>query len=283
MIRPVFRSQWVRMVIAAALGAAVVGAIWLVISAGDDSEPQGGEVELSFEPGPQRDEALLRREFEHARDTLNREIKLPRDLRIRLASDQTAERLGISGPTYVPKDHTVYFPWSFVDGARDDLERFGHRLQRSKPPRDQLRNAMLFALYHELTHGLVDVLDVPIVGGEERAADSLGAIFAIRSQRGGQIVPLSGAGLEEAEAQREGPPGLVQYADDHELDAERAVDALCLAYGSDPKRNRGFIGKDLTPSRAENCAFDYSNELRSWRRLLDAWLTEEGGLRPLGR
>lgn len=135
---------------------------------------------------------------------------------------------------------------------------------------------MVFVLYHELTHGVIDVLDVATVGGEEADADSLATVFAIASARDGQgeAVPLSASALQEAEGRLKGPPGVAQYADDHELDQQRAFDARCLVYGSDPERYAGLVGgpDGLPPRRAELCEFEYPRELRNWRRLLRGYL-----------
>ena len=240
---------------------------------GCGSESARGRVTLTVAGGPPADERPLRPAFETAVRSVNREIHLPSDLQVRVLDDRQAQQRGISGPTYEPRDRAVYFPWSFVDESRRQL-----------PDEGELRDAMVFALYHELTHGLIDMLDVPVVGGEERAADSLAAVFAIRSQGGGQQVPLGMAKLLETRSQsrrsRAGGYAADDYADDHELDPQRAADALCLVYGSDPRRYTGLVGPDLPSSRADRCSFEYREELDAWRRLLARWLTEEGGLLP---
>jgi Putative metallopeptidase len=232
-----------------------------------------GRVTLTVAGGSPDDERLLRPAFEAAVRTVNREIHLPSGLAVRVVDDRQAGRLGISGPTYEPRDRAVYFPWSFVDQSRRQL-----------PDDAELRDAMVFALYHELTHGLIDMLDVPIVGGEERAADSLAAVFAIRSQGGGQQIPLGMAKLLETRSasrrSRSGGYAADDYADDHELDPQRAADALCLVYGSNPRRYAGLVGQDLPRSRADTCPFAYREELDAWRRLLARWLTHQGGLLP---
>jgi predicted metalloprotease len=64
-------------------------------------------------------------------------------LQVRVVDRAEAKRRGISGPTYQPRDRVVYFPWSFVDESRSKLDGD-----------TELRDAMTFALYHELTHGL---------------------------------------------------------------------------------------------------------------------------------
>jgi hypothetical protein len=126
------------------------------------------------------------------------------------------------------------------------------------------------------------MLDLPIVGNDEDAADSFAAVFAIRAQSGGQAVPLGIAALLDAKSRQEGAPGPADYADSHELDPERAADARCLVHGSDPHRYRNFVGPRFPRERADTCQFEYQEQVRAWRRLLARWLTDTGGLRPEG-
>ena len=270
------RSRW-GVLLAVALGAGAVAVVWAMDS-GEDRPALNGDVRLSLGPGPPEDTALLGGPFKHAVARINEQLDLPQDLRVRLVGTREAARHQVESPTYVPHDRTVYFPYSFPDRSRDDLDRFGHPDLPKAEDDEVLRDAMLFVLYHELTHGLIDTLDLPTVGGEEADADSLATVFAIASGRGGQgqAVPLSASALDEAEGERKGPPGIAEYADDHELDQQRAVDALCLVYGSDPKKYRYLVGgrEGLSARRAELCEFDYAQELRSWRRLLDDFRTD---------
>lgn len=281
---------------AAVLGAGAVAAIWAVSDEGG-ATGSDGEVRVVYEPGPREMEALIERAgvFDQAARAVNEELDLPQDLTVSVVDDRTADRLNVAGPVYEPKERTVYFPWSFIERSHAGFERL------SKKPRAEidrianlreldhrrvdrlLADAMVFVLFHEVTHGLLDVLDVPVVGGEEPTADSLAAIFAITSGFGGQQVVLSGAALEAVTAEEGGQASPGEYADEHDLDQQRAFDALCLVYGSAPDRNRNLVGGtgDLTPQRAELCPFDYRGDLRSWRRLLAPWLTDQGGLLPV--
>jgi hypothetical protein len=243
-------------------------------------------VDIAFEPGPPEAVRLLQRSgaLEGAVQTINSQIKLPTDLHVRVVGADTAARVGAGGPVYDPHERTAYFPWSFVETSRADLR--GLNLLKSLRP-DQFeeldKGAMVFVLYHELAHGLIDVLDVPIVASEEQTADSFAGILAIESRRGGEIVPLSAAALAEARSRRSGAPALFAFADDHGFDRQRAFDDICLVYGSAPQRFQSLVREGYLPSqRARLCPFDYDRTLRSWRRLLSPWLTDKGGLRPLG-
>lgn len=272
-------------VVAALVGAAIALAAAALIEGSD--EPSGdGRVQIDFEPGPAPATAAVQDSgaLQRAVDTVNRELDLPTDLKVRVVGTEAASQAGADGPMYEPKDRTVYFPWSFVTQSLSDLR--SQPSFRSLPQAQQdrkLADAMTFVLYHELSHGLIDVLDLPVVTSHEATADSLASVFAIASTGGGQAVPLSAAALEQAQAKRQGAPTLAQYADDHGFSQQRADNALCLVHGSDPDRYAGIVKSGSLPeARARLCRSDYRDALRAWRRLLAAHLTESGGLHPLG-
>jgi hypothetical protein len=276
-------------VICLLVGAGLASVAWWLATREDRGEPTpGGQVAVSYDRGPHEAEQLLRRSgrFDHVAETLNREVALPHDLDARIVSDRTAIQKGIGGPTYVPEDRTVYFPWAFVSQSHDDLvELSKHTAQFSHSEVDEvLANAMEFVLYHELAHGMVDELDVPVLAGQERTADSLATVFSLLSDEEGEALPLSVAVLELTRAQHGGIPSIADYADDHGFDRERAFDAICSVYGSAPKEHRELLsGPHALPStRAELCPYDYNALVRDWRRTLAPYLTHSGTFLPPG-
>ena len=275
-LRRLLGSRW-GLVIAALVGAAAVGAAW-AISSCDETPDLNGKVRLTFGPGDPAEEALLRPPFERAILRINQQVRLPRDLDVRVVNPREAARHRVTGPEYVAEDRTVYFPYSFAAQSAEQLKQYGAPVVPGRKSDDILQNAMRFVLYHEVTHGVIDILDVPSVGGEEEDADSLATIFAIATGRNGRgpTVPLSASALDAAQGKVQGPPGIAQYSDDHPIIQRRAVNALCFVYGSDPKRYGYLVGGKggLTSQRAESCEFAYQRELRSWRRLLAKYLKQ---------
>jgi hypothetical protein len=267
-----------------ALGAGAVGAVWTL---SQDNGPSSGDgrVVVGYEPGPAESERLIKGSglFDDVAATVSREIALPRDLEVRVVGKRTAEQAGVSGPTYKPDEEVVYLPWSFVQRSHRDLLRSKEAGDLKHPRIDEvLADAMAFVLYHELAHGLFDVLRVPVVAGEERTADSLATVLALRADRRGLAVPLSVSVLELARAERGGVPSIADYSDDHGFDSQRAFDARCAAYGAAPEGRRSeFSEEELPGFRARLCPYDYEAQLRGWRRILERHLTEEGGLLPL--
>jgi hypothetical protein len=281
------KLPWIlSLTVATLVGAGVVGAIWWITSAGSSGSPRGGRVDIRYEPGAPEVVRSLQRSGVLARAvaTVNDEVALPRDLHVRVLSDQAASRVGASGPEYEPGRHTVYLPWSFVEQSRGELGRLKLLAKATPAQLDRIaQSAMTFVLYHELAHGLIDVLDLPVVASEEQMADSFASVLAIVSRGGGESVPLSAAVLGEARSEAHGAPALADYADDHGFDRSRAFDEVCLVYGSAPHKFSNLVQQGFLPSgRARVCPFDYQRTLRSWNRLLQPWLTHKEGVASLG-
>jgi len=270
-------------------GATLASAAWWLSTGGDADDPEaGGEVSVVFSQGPSGATRLIEdsRRFDDVVEAVNTEIALPRDLEVRVVGDRDAADQGISGPTYVPQEHVVYFPWSFVLDSRRELEALSRRTPGFTPKEadEVLAAAMQFALYHELAHGIIDAAGVPVLAGHERTADSLATVLSLVSDERGEALPLSIAVLEFAAAGTRGAPTLAAYADDHGLDRQRAFDAICAVYGSDPEGHDGLLSgpNALPPTRAELCPYDYERLVDDWRAVLADHLTSEGTLLPPG-
>lgn len=112
-----------------------------------------------------------------------------------------------------------------------------------------------FVLMHELGHALIDQLEVPIIGLEEAAADSIGAVF------------VGEAGLAEGAvlagwfffSQPETP-----FFDTHRAGPQRLGDLACLGVGADPTLlddpTIANIAAQLVQG-GRNCPQDYAIQL----------------------
>jgi hypothetical protein len=106
---------------------------------------------------------------------------------------------------------------------------------------------------------MFDMLNVPLFGREEDAADLLAGY--VMTQLGTEFSrrTLTGAAyFFEAISQVDGPPTLTMFADIHGTDQQRFYNYLCIAYGSDHATFQDFIDKKLLPpSRAATCSHEY--------------------------
>lgn len=144
---------------------------------------------------------------------------------------------------------------------------------------ENMTGVLLFTLFHELGHGLVDNLKLHTTGREEDAVDQLATLMLLRlGERGGfaAIASAEAFALEHDEQDEEDVP----LWDEHALDLQRMYEGMCLIYGSNPTQFKGLVGKDGLPKeRAENCEETFKATARSWDGLLKPHLKRPGGLR----
>jgi hypothetical protein len=109
---------------------------------------------------------------------------------------------------------------------------------------------------HEAGHAVFDMLDVPVFGREEDAADAM-AIF-IASQFSKDVARTVTRGYAYFWSVLGNPKEWAQYSDEHGTSSQRFYNTLCLAYGGDPQTFKEFVDKGWLPkARAANCAAEY--------------------------
>ncbi|MGL5009573.1 MAG: DUF4344 domain-containing metallopeptidase [Paracoccaceae bacterium] len=151
-----------------------------------------------------------------------------------------------------------------------------------------VRSNVLSIFYHELGHAVIDVLQLPVLGREEDAADTLAALLVHQmwdEETATQIVYDTAEAyvLYDAEAEKLGYP--LAYADTHSLDLQRYYNLVCLFYGANPEM-RADEAEDLSlpEDRAVTCPEEFELAEASWSGLLAGLAPEAGakGLRLVG-
>ncbi len=132
---------------------------------------------------------------------------------------------------------------------------------------------VVFVMLHELSHLIIEDLNVPVLGNGEDAADTLAAVTLIRldrarPERDFRLIRmlLTAADPNRILWQR----GLEQdnpaaYLTRHPLSLQRAARIACLAYGSDPELLEplpDIVG--LPAFRADWCDQEYSDAEKAW-------------------
>jgi hypothetical protein len=133
-------------------------------------------------------------------------------------------------------------------------------------------------LLHETGHAMFDMLDVPVFGREEDAADEVAAFIALQFNKDVARTIIKGfayfwqmaakAGNDPPTATNPHPPKdatqrcfadpLCAYADVHGTASQRLYNTLCLGYGGDRETFKDFVQmKWLPQSRAEGCEREY--------------------------
>lgn len=130
---------------------------------------------------------------------------------------------------------------------------------------------VLSIFYHELGHAFIDILQLPVLGREEDAADTLSVVMtnefweedfardtAWAASTSWKLSAEENAGAEES------------YWGVHGLDLQRHYNHVCLFYGASPETREDFAAEfELPEERAEGCAEEYTLAAESWGGLLD--------------
>ena len=247
-------------------------------SQGEATEPDRGNFKIIYTPtdNPKYAEAneSLRRsgELEAIADELNAALSIPEDVGI------TFKECGEINAFWSPPSRTInmcyelmeYFAQTFRGNAQteEELERI-------------VSDATTFTFFHELGHGLVDILQLPATGKEEDAVDQLSTFVLLTTdQREGGRTVLSGAQWfwNNFQETRESGTSIekLNWADEHSMDGARAFNIMCWTYGSDPQRFSGLVNAPLPEARAVRCPSEYTKLSRAWLKLLKPYLKDAG-------
>jgi hypothetical protein len=157
---------------------------------------------------------------------------------------------------------------------------FAQAEEDSDPVGDYFVGNLLFVFYHELGHGVIHKLDLPVLGREEDAADQLATLMLMDAGSdavGGEPVLTAALGWLDSWKKRDGEAETSDYFDEHSLDYQRYANIVCLVYGSDPENYGNLVEEwDLPADRAERCQGDYSSAVSSWDAVMeDVWVTDQ--------
>jgi hypothetical protein len=190
------------------------------------------------------------RVLEYIRDMLG-SIRLPRPLPFRLT--------GCDGEANA---------W-YDNGAITVCYEFIEEILKNAPTRDlplgitksdTIAGPLLDVFMHEAGHAVFDMLQVPLFGREEDAADQFSAYIMLQYDKARARGIILGSAYQYAADIRQPQVTLAlkKFADEHGIPAQRFYNVLCIAYGADPKLfadvvERGYLPKE----RAESCEDEY--------------------------
>jgi len=127
-------------------------------------------------------------------------------------------------------------------------------------PIDTIIGPLFEVSLHEFGHALFDLLELPVFGREEDAADQLAAYILLQAGESEARRLIGGTayayGMDEKSTG--GCRSMEDYANEHGTPAQRFFNVLCIAYGSDNKLFSDIVSKGFLPkTRAEYCYEEY--------------------------
>lgn len=180
---------------------------------------------------------------------------------------------------------------AFKGGSDADAEEDGEDAPDLTDAEWYVGDVMVAIFYHELGHALIDVMDLPVLGLEEDAADVLSAVMIDRiwDAESAEAKVAAAANFWAASAMETAEAGYEPaFWGVHSPDERRYFTYLCLFYGGAPEaREQMAIEMGLPEDRAVTCPDEFDLASASWGVYLDeleaagagetlVWLGSEG-------
>lgn len=131
-----------------------------------------------------------------------------------------------------------------------------------------------FTLLHELSHAVIEMNDVPVLGGNERAADQIAIMLMIMTSHGfdeflfDRMLSISGEWM--IEWRDEINQHSLAFWDVHPLAIQRFYDVTCLVYGAAPDKLEAIRKETWLPiERAWECDKEYTKNRQALLWLAD--------------
>lgn len=132
---------------------------------------------------------------------------------------------------------------------------------------------VIATFYHELGHALIDVLQLPVLGREEDAADSLSALLTHQiwdEEAATQITYDTAFAYAAYVAEAEAGGYEMAFADTHSLDQQRYYNLVCHFYGANPEVREDVAQElELPKDRAMGCEDEFALIEGSWGAMLE--------------
>ena|ERR1043166_3945236 len=120
-----------------------------------------------------------------------------------------------------------------------------------------IAGAFLEVTLHELGHAVFDILEVPIYGREEDAADQFAGFIMLQFSSDMARFAIKGAAWSYLSQEQDWQGNA--FADEHGTERQRFYNYLCLGYGKMPEEFQDMVDKGLLPpDRAVHCAREYA-------------------------
>lgn len=198
----------------------------------------------------------------NAADQLNRALSLPHDITLRTKDCKEVNAYYDSRDKSVTMCYELmeYFFKTFKSDGREDEEAY-----------EKMFSAVRFVFLHEIGHALIDGYKLPIMGGEEDAADRCSAFINLK-ELGEEGVEAVFAASEAFAIESKRATGKRNLADEHLLSEQRFYNSLCMLYGSNPSKYSRILTEGILPKeRAVRCPNEYQRTVDSWITLLQPW------------
>lgn len=195
----------------------------------------------------------------------------------------TSDCDGVVNAFYNPDERSIKICYGFVEYIEKTADRL-IKMAKADPKQfpagfgreEFITGAFIGVVLHETGHAVFDLLDVPVFGREEDAADQMAVFLALQFDKdvarslikaisymwaAGSNPPTEAPSEAEVEGEKDankrcGRDPFCAYADEHGTDYQRMFNSVCVAYGADPKAFKDFATAGWVPKNRD-CAGEY--------------------------
>lgn len=187
-------------------------------------------------------------------------LRLPRVLRVRTMT------CGQPNAYYVPREWAINLCYEYYEHM-EAIAPGNAPAPQGYTREEVVVGGFIDAIFHELGHALFDILDIPVFGREEDAADQLSAFLMLQFGKDVARTTIKGAAYTYLVSKN--PRTRTAFADEHGTAGQRFFNYVCLAYGGEPDAFREYADKGILPkTRAEGCAREYQVVRRAFAKTI---------------
>jgi hypothetical protein len=136
---------------------------------------------------------------------------------------------------------------------------------------DAIVGAVIDTLLHESGHGMFDLLDIPVMGREEDAADFFSIYLMLQFPPEDARRLIEGIAFNMGSEAREdfsGRPAPQKFAGPHGSNVQRHYNVLCLAYAANQALFNNEVPAGLPAWRASDCGDEWAMLQRAFTKLI---------------
>jgi Putative metallopeptidase len=253
------------------LGIMLAALAMPTLLAAQDVRPQRIKIEVYPPKNPEQQQVYdlvkQRQWFEKAQEFFGI-FKLPQDITI------FARSCGMSNAWYV--QGTVTICYEYLDDILKSMPE--ETTPEGITQADAVIGQFAYTLAHEMGHALFDILDIPLLGAPEDAADAFAAYMMLQLGKDQARRFILGAAYSYANYLKN-PRVIVNrqaFADAHGAPLQRYYDLMCMAYGADREAFQDLVDKGYLPdARARSCRMEFGEANFAYKKLIEPSVDQE--------
>jgi hypothetical protein len=189
-------------------------------------------------------------------------VKLPLDVSIKAQGCN-----GVSNAWYSRPQLTICY--EYIDDIRKTIPP--ETTEDGITPDDAMMAQFFYVTAHEMGHAVFDLLDVPIFGHTEDAADNFAAymMLLLGKDKAWRLIGGAAYTYKDYMEHKTITVPVTDFADIHGAPMQRFYNLLCLGYGAAPDQFAGYVEKGYLPkSRARSCRMAYGEVNFAFQQLI---------------